>query len=91
MDRESQFEGVSNETKPILRPGGQTCQCAGCGAFFSGVAAFDRHLTRVDTDSPKCRQPKEMVLIGMVVNVNGVWLTGISLKKLKEGSGNPNE
>jgi hypothetical protein len=27
----------------LLRPGSRVCQCAACGRYFGGVAAFDLH------------------------------------------------
>lgn len=72
------------DAKPELRVGGQTCECAGCGLFFTGVKPFDRH--QLDDDNGViCRTETQMLAIGMVANKHGVWSYGIP-KKIAEAA-----
>lgn len=61
--------------KAELKPGGQTCQCAECGLFFTGVDAFDLHRYG-EWDKRKCRTVAKMREMGMSANENGVWARG---------------
>lgn len=60
----------------LLTLGSNKCQCALCGAFFSGVSPFDRHLIGIGLGLSPCRTPDQMLLLGMTQNVNGVWSYG---------------
>ena len=45
---------------PKLKPGTRFCQCAACGRYFGGVAAFDMH--RVGPmNNRKCADPASLV------------------------------
>lgn len=66
-----------------LRVGSNICQCQGCGLFFSGVAAFDRHLILSEIGRYRCRGPEEMLSIYMEANKHGVWTYGKSVKEVE--------
>jgi hypothetical protein len=53
-------------------------ECTGCGLFFSGMTAFDRH--RTGTYQPltrRCMNATEMLVAGLVLR-NDVWRLPIS-------------
>jgi hypothetical protein len=78
------LEGANKDTRAELRVGTRTCQCSGCGLFFTGVWPFDRHLvTDEEGGEPLCQTPEEMQQIGMVANKYGVWQYGQSKKLLE--------
>lgn len=74
---------MDTSVKPQLRNGSRTCQCAGCGLFFTGVAPFDRHLIGIGTG---CYCVEEMYTLGMMTNEHGVWMYGTSKKHLPAGT-----
>lgn len=77
---------LDTSTRAELRNGKNTCQCASCGLFFTGVAPFDRHLVMDEEhpdNPPVCLTPAQMRSIGMIANVHGVWQYGKSKKAVK--------
>lgn len=49
------------------------CECTGCGLFFSGMTAFDKH--RIGSYQPntrRCMNASEMLGAGLVLR-NDVW------------------
>ena len=71
---------VDKTVKAELRVGSNVCQCAECGAFFTGVRPFDLHLAGTP-ERRKCHSPEKMRALGMVQNSNGVWMTGTATGK----------
>lgn len=72
------MSGIDRSVKAELRVGTRTCQCADCGAFFTGVEGFDLHMVG---DDLRCLSPAEMRRIGMTVNEHGVWARGTANRK----------
>lgn len=58
-----------DEKTPVLTIGTNRCQCSGCGRFFGGVSAFDRHQKIAKDGSAICLDPAER---GMVYR-SGWW------------------
>lgn len=58
---------------PTLWPGGETCECAACGRFFSTTSNFDRHRAGShDDNTRRCLTADELTAKGMFER-NGVW------------------
>src|SRR5690349_18947032 len=64
-----------------LAIGRKTCQCTGCGDYFTTVAAFDMHRVFDNPEMPDwrtrhCMSEAEMLAVGMSRNDRGYWMTG---------------
>ena len=57
---------------PKLPPGTNYCLCNVCGAYFSGVKAFDRHRVGSYPDR-SCLGPVDMSERGFQINAKGYW------------------
>jgi hypothetical protein len=53
---------------------GNRCECGACHQRFNSVSAFDLHRTGIAGVDRHCREPSEMVAIGMRVNDHGFWI-----------------
>jgi hypothetical protein len=50
-------------TDPLLPPGSNRCLCDGCGRYFGGVRAFDRHQTARRDGTTICHDPATRKLV----------------------------
>jgi len=66
----------SSEKSAAFKPRltGNRCECGACHRRFNSVSAFDLHRTGVAGVDRHCREPIEMLAIGMRVNEKGFWI-----------------
>ncbi len=50
------------------------CECGACHQRFNSVSAFDLHRTGNYGVDRHCREPGEMIAIGMSQNSLGLWI-----------------
>jgi len=53
---------------------GHRCECAGCHQRFNSLSAFDLHRAGLHGIDRHCREPGEMIAIGMSRNDAGFWI-----------------
>lgn len=53
---------------------GNRCECGACHQRFNSVSAFDLHRAGVRGVDRHCREPSEMLAIGMSQNALGFWI-----------------
>lgn len=53
---------------------GRRCECGACHQRFNSVSAFDLHRTGTYGNDRHCREPGEMLAIGMSQNALGFWI-----------------
>jgi hypothetical protein len=53
---------------------GNRCECGGCRLRFNSTSAFDLHRAGEYGIGRYCRQPGEMLALGMSVNELGFWI-----------------
>jgi len=58
--------------KPRLT--GNRCECGACHQRFNSVSAFDLHRVGMYGIDRHCREPSEMLAIGMSLNDGGFWI-----------------
>lgn len=51
-----------------------SCECGGCRERFNSLSAFDLHRHGAYGVDRHCRQPSEMIAIGMSRNDHGLWI-----------------
>lgn len=61
-----------NATLPRLT--GSRCECSACHQRFNSTSAFDLHRTGVYGVNRRCREPFEMLALGMSANDQGFWI-----------------
>lgn len=69
---------------------GNHCECCACHQRFNSVTAFDLHRAGVHGVDRHCREPGEMLAIGMRLNLQGFWIErrrGESRRTTREKSG----
>lgn len=54
---------------------GDRNQCPGCCHYFNSSRAFDKHRTGQHGVDRRCRTPKEMIDVGMLVNKDSFWIS----------------
>jgi hypothetical protein len=62
---------MNTVTQPLT---GNRCECGGCHQRFNSVSAFDLHRTGIHGVDRHCREPSEMLAIGMRLNEQGFWI-----------------
>lgn len=53
---------------------GDRCECGGCHQRFNSTSAFDLHRAGKAGVDRHCREPGEMIAIGMTLNAQGFWI-----------------
>lgn len=53
---------------------GHRCECACCHQRFNSLSAFDLHRAGLHGIDRHCREPGEMIAIGMSQNDAGFWI-----------------
>jgi hypothetical protein len=73
---------TTSTNPPALTLKGERCQCPGCGLYFAGLRAFDRHRTG-EYGTPKghpaarrCKSLPEMLGSHMEQTTSGLWRVG---------------
>jgi hypothetical protein len=52
---------------------GRRCECGRCGQRFNSTSAFDLHRAGTHGVDRHCREPGEMIAIGMTRTATGFW------------------
>lgn len=53
---------------------GDRCECGACHQRFNSTSAFDLHRAGKAGVDRYCREPGEMLAIGMKINAHGFWI-----------------
>lgn len=53
---------------------GSRCECGACHQRFNSVSAFDLHRAGAYGVDRHCREPGEMIALGMSLNAQGFWI-----------------
>lgn len=65
---------INGNAATLPRLAGNRCRCAACLEFFNSASAFDLHRTGAHGGDRRCREPCEMLAIGMSRNAAGFWI-----------------
>lgn len=65
---------IDESATTLPRLTGSRCRCAACLQFFNSTSAFDLHRTGTHGVDRHCREPSEMLALGMSVNDLGFWI-----------------
>lgn len=65
---------IDGNTTTLPRLTGSRCECRACHQRFNSTSAFDLHRAGTHGIDRHCREPSEMLAIGMSVNDQGFWI-----------------
>jgi len=65
---------IDGSTARLPRLTGTRCECGACHQRFNSTSAFDLHRAGTYGIHRHCREPSEMLALGMSINEHGFWI-----------------
>lgn len=65
---------IDGNAATVPRLAGSRCECSACHLRFNSTSAFDLHRIGAPALDRRCREPAEMLALGMRANNKGFWV-----------------
>lgn len=65
---------INRSARTLPRLTGSRCECGQCRQRFNSLSAFDLHRVGPHGAGRRCREPAELLTLGMSLNDRGFWI-----------------
>lgn len=65
---------IDRSARTLPRLTGSRCECGRCRQRFNSLSAFDLHRVGPHGAGRRCREPAELLALGMSLNDRGFWI-----------------